>query len=85
MWLLSHSSAPPSRRKIRRELAHLPPRREKNHPRPIGRRQAGKCVDKNTDDGGTSYDVEIVRDGKERGFTVGGDNGELRDEEVFLT
>lgn len=42
-----------------------------------------RSVDKDEEDGDVTYDVEIVRQGKTRSFTVGA-NGELLDTEVFL-
>jgi uncharacterized membrane protein YkoI len=41
------------------------------------------AIEKNDDNGDTSYDVEMVSHGKTRSFTVGSD-GELLDVEVFL-
>ncbi len=41
------------------------------------------AIDRNTEDAEVSFDVEIVRDGRERGFTVAND-GTLLDVEVFL-
>ncbi len=64
-------------------MAHLPPAVQKTI-----RQQKGdgklNSIDKNTEDGEVTYDVEVTRDGKARSFTVGGD-GELLDEEVFLS
>ena len=38
---------------------------------------------KATEDGGTSYDVEMTREGKTRSFTVS-EKGEITDEQVFI-
>ena len=63
------------------ELSHLPPAVQKT----IGQQKGdGKLesIEKLTDDGEVTYDVELVRDGKSRGFTVDAE-GELLNEEVF--
>jgi YD repeat-containing protein len=70
-------------RKVNRELAHLPAPVRK-----AIRAEAGgskiTSIEENTDDEEISYDVEIVRDGKTRGFSVD-DSGALLEKEVFLS
>lgn len=73
---------PAQQGKLKRELSKLPPAVRKAIRQKLGDAKfAG--VEKNTADGETTYDVEIVRDGQARGFTLDGD-GNLIDEEVFL-
>jgi uncharacterized membrane protein YkoI len=69
--------------KLKRELSHLPPAVQKTIRAQIG---DGKLdsIDKDPEDGEMIYDVEMVRDGTERGFTVDA-KGKLIDEEVFLS
>jgi uncharacterized membrane protein YkoI len=69
-------------RKLNRELAHLPPVVRKAIRAKLGDARLDG-IEKDIDDGEVVYDVEMVRDGKSRGFTVD-DNGVLLDEEVFL-
>jgi uncharacterized membrane protein YkoI len=69
-------------RRLNREMAHLPPAVRKAIRAQVGDGQLDS-IEKNTEDGEVSYDVEMVLDGKTRGFTVD-DQGELLDKEVFL-
>jgi uncharacterized membrane protein YkoI len=63
-------------------LAHLPPAVQKGIRAQLGEGRV-RSVDRNDENGDVTYDVEIVRQGKVRGFTVGAD-GELLDSEVFM-
>jgi uncharacterized membrane protein YkoI len=65
-----------------RMLSRLPAAVQKSVHAQLG---AGKLVAiaKNTDDDEVSYDVEMIRDGKDRSFTVA-ETGALLDLEVFL-
>jgi uncharacterized membrane protein YkoI len=65
-----------------RELAHVPPSVRQAVQARLGDAKL-QSIDKETHDGETTYDVEIVRNGKERGFTLDA-SGALLDEEVFL-
>jgi uncharacterized membrane protein YkoI len=75
-------ACPAQQAKLKRELSHLPVPVRKTVRAHLGTAKL-ESIEKNTDDGEVTYDVEMVRDGKERGFTVA-DNGKLVDEEVFL-
>jgi uncharacterized membrane protein YkoI len=69
-------------KRLNRELAHVPPAVRQAVQARLGDAKL-QSIDKETRDGGTTYDVEIVRNGKERGFTLDA-SGALLDEEVFL-
>jgi len=70
------------KRAANRELAHVPPAVRQAVQARLGDAKL-QSIDKETHDGETTYDVEIVRNGKERGFTLDA-SGALLDEEVFL-
>lgn len=65
-----------------RALAHVPPAVRQAVQARLGDAKL-QSIEKQTRDGETTYDVEIVRNGKERGFTLDA-GGALLDEEVFL-
>jgi uncharacterized membrane protein YkoI len=79
---LTVSVASAQQKRPNRELAHLPPAVRQAVQARL-RDAKLQSVDKETRDGQTTYDVEIVRNGKERGFTLDA-SGALLDEEVFL-
>jgi uncharacterized membrane protein YkoI len=79
---LSVSVGSAQQKRPNRELAHLPPAVRQAVQARLGDAKL-QSVDKETHDGETTYDVEIVRNGKERGFTLDA-SGALVDEEVFL-
>lgn len=80
--LLAGFVCPAQEAKLRRQLSHVPPPVRKTIRAHLGGATL-EGIDKNTDDGEVTYDVSIVRAGKERGFTVDSD-GEMVDEQVFL-
>ena len=65
-----------------RELNHLPPAVRKGIHAKLGKARL-VSVEKDDEDGEVTYDVEMVKDGKNRTFTVDGE-GTLVDEQVFL-
>jgi uncharacterized membrane protein YkoI len=68
--------------RLKRELSRMPQAvRKAIHAHAGDGRLIG--IEENNEDGELSYDVEMVRDGKERSFTVDGEGG-LIDEEVFI-
>src|ERR1051325_1157332 len=70
------------RPQVPRALAQLPVATQQTIRSQIG---SGKLVsvEKDTEDGEVTYEVEMTRDGKTRSFTVDAD-GELIDEQMFL-
>lgn len=68
--------------RLNRQLAHLPPAVQKTI-----RQQKGNgkldSIEKDTDGGVVTYDVEVTRGGRSRSFTVD-ESGKLLDAEVFL-
>ena len=79
---LSASVVSAQQKRANRELAHVPPAVRQAVQARLGDAKL-QSIDKETRDGETTYDVEIVRNGKERGFTLDA-SGALLDEEVFL-
>jgi uncharacterized membrane protein YkoI len=65
-----------------RELTHVPPAVRQAVQARLGDAKL-QSIEKQTHDGETTCDVEIIRNGKERGFTLDA-SGALLDEEVFL-
>jgi uncharacterized membrane protein YkoI len=63
-------------------LAHLPPPVQKGIRAQLGDGRV-RSVERDDENGDVTYDVEIIRQGKTRSFTVGAD-GELIDSEVFI-
>lgn len=73
-------SAEPS--KVNRQLAHLPAAVRETIRAKVGHGKLDS-IDRDTEDDGVVYDVEMTLGGKMRGFTVD-ETGQLLDEEVFL-
>src|ERR1700753_843880 len=63
-------------------LAHLPPPVQKGIRAQLGDGRV-RSVERDDENGDVTYDVEIIREGKTRSFTVGAE-GELIDSEVFI-
>lgn len=82
LFALSASVGFAQQKRPNRELAHVPPAVRQAVQVRLGEAKL-QSIDKETHDGETTYDVEIVRNGKERGFTLDA-SGTLLDEEVFL-
>ena len=80
-FAFSTNAAPPPR-PLERALERLPTAVQKTIRAQVGDGKL-RAIDQDDEDGRVSYDVEMVRQGKTRGFTVGED-GNLVDTEVFL-
>src|SRR6185312_6469761 len=76
----STNAAPPPR--LERMLERLPAAVQKTIRAQVGDGKLS-AIDRDNEDGRMSYDVEMVREGKTRSFTVS-EEGDLIDTEVFL-